>query len=57
MGAGAEVTGCVIMNDCVIGEGAKVSYAILDKDVTVTAGAVICGTKNHPVVIRKGETV
>ena len=57
VGAGAEVTGCVIMNDCVIGEGAKVSYAILDKDVTVTPGAVICGTANHPVVIKKGETV
>ena len=57
VGAGAEVTGCVIMNDCIIGEGAKVSYAILDKDVTVTPGAVLCGTPGHPVVIKKGETV
>ena len=55
--AGAEVSHCVVMNDCVIGEGAKVAYAILDKDVTVTPGAVICGTKNHPIVIKKGETV
>ena len=57
VGAGAEVSNCVIMNDCVIGEGAKVSYAILDKNVTVTPGAVVCGTKNHPIVIKKGETV
>ena len=53
----AEVENCIIMNDCVIGEGAKLKYVILDKEVTVTPGAKVCGTKEHPVVIRKGETV
>ena len=57
VGKGAEVEKCIIMNDCVIGEGAELKYVILDKDVTVTPGAKICGTKNHPIVIKKGETV
>ena len=48
---------CIIMNDCVISEGAELKYAILDKDVVVTPGAKICGTKEHPVVIKKGERV
>ena len=54
---GAEVKDCIIMNDCVIGAGAKVKYAILDKEVTVQPGAKIGGTKDHIIVIKKGETV
>ena len=55
--AGAEVENCVIMNDAVIGEGAELKYAILDKDVTVRPGAKLFGTKNNPVIIKRGETV
>ena len=54
---GAEVEDSIIMNDCVIGEGAELKYVILDKEVTVSAGAKLYGTKDHPVVIKKGETV
>ena len=54
---GAEVENCIIMNDCVIGKGAEVKYAILDKEVTVTPGAKLCGTKEHIIVIKKGQTV
>ena len=54
---GAEVENCIIMNDCVIGKDAQLKYVILDKEVTVTPGAKLFGTKNHPVVIKKGETV
>ena len=54
---GAEVENCVVMNDAVIGEGAELEYVILDKNVTVTPGALVCGTKDHPIVIKKGETV
>ena len=53
----AEVEDCIIMNDCVIGKGAKLKYVILDKEVTVTPGAKLYGTKEHPIVIKKGETV
>ena len=54
---GAEVENCIIMNDCVIGKDAELKYVILDKEVTVTPGAKLCGTKEHPVVIKKGEIV
>ena len=54
---GAKVENCVIFNDCVIGEGAELKYVILDKEITVTPGAKVCGTKEHPIVIKKGETV
>ena len=57
IGEGAEVEDCIIMNDCVIGKGAKLKYVILDKEVTVTPGAKLFGTKEHPIVIKKGETV
>ena len=54
---GAEVENCIIFNDCVIGAGAEVKYAILDKEVTVTPGAKLCGTKEHIIVVKKGQTV
>ena len=54
---GAEVEDCIILNDCVIGKDAKVKYAILDKDVIVTPGAELCGTKNNPVIVKKGQIV
>ena len=54
---GAEVESCVIMNACGIGKGAEVKYAILDKEVTVTPGAKLCGTKEHIIIVKKGETV
>ena len=57
IGEDAEVENCIIMNDCVIGKGAKLKYVILDKEVTVTPGAKLFGTKEHPIVIKKGETV
>jgi ADP-glucose pyrophosphorylase len=38
---GAQVIDSVIMDDCVIGEGACVSYAILDSDVKVGKGCTV----------------
>ena len=53
----AEVENCVIMNDAVIGEGAELKYVILDKNVTVTPGAKLIGTKKNPIIVKRGETV
>ena len=53
----AEVEHCVIMNDAVIGEGAELKYVILDKNVTVTPGAKLIGTKTNPIIVKRGETV
>jgi len=55
--AGATVENCVIMNDSVIGEGAELKYAILDKDVVVRPSAKLIGTPNAPVIIKRGEIV
>ena len=54
---GAEVSHCVIMNDAVIGEDAELEYVILDKNVTVHAGAKLVGTAKNPIIIKVGETV
>ena len=40
-----------------VGEGAELKYVILDKDVTVTPGAKLIGTKKSPVIVKRGETV
>ena len=53
----AEVANCVIMNDTVVGEGAKLEYVILDKNVTVTPNAKLVGTAHNPVIVKRGETV
>jgi len=53
----AEVENCIIMNDSVVGEGAELKYVILDKNVTVTPGAKLVGTKKNPIVVKRGETV
>ena len=57
IGKGAEVEDCILFNNAVIGEGAELKYCILDKDVTVTAGAKLIGTKNNPIIVKRGETV
>ena len=54
---GAEVKDTVVMQGCVIEAGASVQYAILDKNVTVTAGTKLLGSPEHPLIIRKGVTV
>ena len=53
-----EVENSVLFRQVTVEEGAEVEkYVILDKEVTVTPGAKLCGTKEHPVVIKKGEIV
>ena len=54
---GAHVSSCVVMQGSKIGENANLKCVILDKNVTVSEGAVLVGTPQHPVIIRKGETV
>ena len=55
--AGAVAEDCVIMNDTVVGEGSKLKYVILDKDVTVRPGAKLIGTPKNPIIIKRGEIV
>lgn len=55
--AEAEVSHSIILQGCKIGKGAKVSYAILDKNVTVEPGAVIEGKPDDLIVIGKHEVI
>lgn len=52
----AEVKNSIIMQGARIGEGAKLEYVILDKNVTVLPGTELKGSPEHPVIIQKGET-
>ena len=53
----AFVSESIIMQGSRIGAGARLECVILDKNVTVTDGAVLIGTPKHPVIVKKGETV
>src|SRR5690606_24907157 len=53
----SKIEKCIIMQKCVIEENCDLLYVIADKDVRIKAGSVIHGTKEKPVVIRKGSVV
>ncbi|MDO5480012.1 MAG: glucose-1-phosphate adenylyltransferase subunit GlgD [Clostridia bacterium] len=53
----ASVKNSIIMQGSVIGEGCEIEYAIIDKDAKISAGTVLKGAKNAPLIVEKGETV
>lgn len=57
LGEDAKVRNCIIMQDSVVGEGADLECVILDKNVIVRPGAILRGTKDHPLVFKRGEIV
>ncbi len=54
---GAKIKNSIVMQGAKIGENASLECVILDKNVTVSDGAILKGTPKHPVIIKKGETV
>lgn len=54
---GAIVRHAIIMQGTVIGSGADISYAIIDKDVAITEERTLKATENHPIIILKGERI
>lgn len=54
---GAVVRNCVLMEKCVVKAGARLENVVCDKNVTVTADTVVCGTAEHPCVLAKGGVV
>jgi len=54
---GAVVKNAILMQEDVIGSNAHVENVILDKNVTVKAGARLIATESYPVVIGKGQTI
>ena len=54
---GASVRDSIVMQGSKIGAGASVRYCILDKNVTIRPGTQLLGSKDHPLVVDKGDTV
>lgn len=50
----SQVTGSILFPKVTVGEGAVVENAIVDKNVIVHPSVVIRGTKENPLVIKKG---
>jgi glucose-1-phosphate adenylyltransferase len=57
VGKGAKVKNCVLMQDTVIAENARVEYVITDKNVTVTSGKSLTGNESYQVYVSKGQVV
>lgn len=53
----AQVDSSILMANNQIGAGTVVRYAILDKNVVVEPGVKIIGTKEEPIVLKKGSHV
>ncbi|WP_082562265.1 MULTISPECIES: glucose-1-phosphate adenylyltransferase subunit GlgD [unclassified Paenibacillus] len=54
---GASVKNSVIMHDCAIEASVYLDRVILDKQVVVEQGAVLCGQYAHPFVAEKSEVI
>ncbi len=53
----SSIKDSILFPRVVVGKGAQIEYAILDKGVVVADGVVIRGTAEKPVVIEKGAKV
>ncbi|MDN7228919.1 sugar phosphate nucleotidyltransferase [Planococcus liqunii] len=53
----SRVDHCVIMQKSFIEKNCELSYVIADKDVHIEEGVILKGTREKPVVLRKGERV
>ena len=54
---GAEVYGCVLMHNTVVGKGAVLRHVITDKNVVISPGETLCGSEKYPLYIPKGTRV
>ena len=54
---GARLKNCVIMQDCVIGEGTKLDYVVADKNVEFDMNRTMSGYQSYPVYVAKGSRV
>ena len=52
-----EVIDSIIMQGSKIGKGVYIENAIIDKNVTITDGTRLVGSKRSPVIIKKGATI
>ena len=55
--SGAIVQNSILMQDTHIRKGGRLSYAITDKEVTVSENHMLMGHSTYPIAISKGATV
>ncbi|MCX7781013.1 MAG: glucose-1-phosphate adenylyltransferase subunit GlgD [Negativicutes bacterium] len=54
---GARVTGSILMANTCVAKNAVLENVICDKDVKISAGRVLCGQPDNPLVIKKGTVM
>ena len=54
---GAVVKNSILMQDTVIGQGAKVNCVIADKNVSISTGVELSGAANYPVSLSKDTRI
>lgn len=57
IGHNCEITNSIIMQKAEIGENVKLKYVIFDKDVKIRDNATLIGTKDNPIILRKGRRI
>jgi glucose-1-phosphate adenylyltransferase len=57
IGKDAIVKDCVIMQKCIIEDGAVLQHVILDKNIEISSGIVLCGSHKKPMVIMKNQKI
>lgn len=57
IGHGTVIRDCIIMQDSIIGDHAELTDIVVDKDVNVSRGSKLQGTKNYPMYIAKKSIV
>ena len=55
--ADAVVKNSILMQDTVVGEGAKINYIIADKNVNIKSGVELAGAANYPVSLSKDTRI
>jgi glucose-1-phosphate adenylyltransferase len=54
---GAAVSNCILMQDTRVCAGARLTYAIADKNVVVHESHMLMGHSSYPIAISKGSSV
>ena len=57
IGHEAVIKNCIIMQDSIIGDKAELTNLVVDKDVNVSRGSKLQGTRNYPMYIAKHSIV
>jgi len=52
-----KISNSIIMQKAQIGENVTLDYVVLDKDVEIRDNATLIGTRNNPIILKKGTKI